>query len=96
MNNVAICQDPLISIQNLKKKQLNVYICTHKTNKQTIKDGMLSFKVRRSISSVCSRFLKVFSVDVHSCKAKINRDGNWKGCFWSSDAVNNANVLQIF
>lgn len=64
-------------------------------NKQTIKDGMLSFKFRRSIRFVCSSFLSAISVDVHSCKAKINCDGNWKNCFWPSDMINNANVSKF-
>lgn len=61
-------------------------------NKQTIKDGMLSLKVIRSISSVLFQvFEKVISVDAHSCKAKIK---SW----WQLEKLLlavNADVLQI-
>lgn len=42
------------------------------------------------------QIFNIISVDVYSCKAKINRDGNWERCFCPSDMVNNTNVLQIF
>lgn len=54
---------------------------TYVHTNQIIKHGMLSFKVKQSITSVCSRLLKVICIDVYSYKAKINLDGNWKAAF---------------
>lgn len=59
MNTVAIRQDPLMrNTEFLKNEEFTYGMYT--LNKEILKDGMLSFKVKQSIIPVCSRFLGCF------------------------------------